>query len=388
MPCDDVAAKLDLAEPKWHQCCDDIMIFRERPQLAAPQTLTDPPDSTILDLVLSGQDLTIHGAGGTGKSTLIKEQIYPKLVEQGRRVYNVAFTNCNAVDLPEGITLHAFCKLVFTNQLETPCTVIWDEVFRCNMYMLARLAQFRLLPDVQWILCGDMAQPQLPGHWRGTTCRNGLRRSLYLPDIWIERTVIHRCEDPVFAGYQQRLREAYFAHDMETGPWVQPFIDEIASLARARGPFDTTISLSHAQRLANNEVAARREGILVECTWEPGKPPEAPYRLAVGVRVLGRRTRPLTNGMVYTVVECGEEGAVLEETILRFGATEHKRVSVSMCVLRQDTALAAAMTVAGCQGKTLGRTRVQGMASPHMTAENLIVCTNRTRRLADLRCDP
>ena len=333
--------------------------------------------------MLSGQDLTIHGAGGTGKSTLIKEQIYPRLVEQGRRVYNVAFTNCNAVDLPEGITLHAFCKLVFTDQLETPCTVIWDEVFRCNMYMLSRLVQFRLLPDVQWILCGDMAQPQIPGHWRGTPCRNNLRNSLYLPDVWIERTVIHRCEDPVFAGYQRRLREAYFAHDMQTGPWVQPFIDEIAGLARAPFPFDTTISLSHAQRLANNEVAARREGILVEC--EGG---EVPYRLAEGVRVIGRRTRDVVNGMVYTVVECSEAGAVLEETILRFGATERKRVRASMSVLVHDTTLAAAMTVAGCQGKTLGRTRVQGMASPHMTAENLIVCTNRTRRLADLRCDP
>ena len=117
-----------------------------------------------------------------------------------------------------------------------------------------------------------------------------------------------------------------------------------------------------------------------------------PYRLAIGVRVIGRRTNRckegITNGMVYTVLECSEAGAVLEETILRFGATERKRVRASMSVLVHDTTLAAAMTVAGCQGKTLGRTRVQGMASPHMTAENLIVCTNRTRRLADLRCDP
>ena len=120
--------------------------------------------------------------------------------------------------------------------------------------------------------------------------------------------MIHRCEDPVFAGYQRRLREAYFAHDMQTGPWVQPYIDEIAGLARAPFPFDTTISLSHAQRLANNEVAARREGILVECVSDPGKPPEVPYRLYPGVRVIGRRTRPLTNGMVYTVLECSEAG--------------------------------------------------------------------------------
>ena len=62
----------------------------------------------------------------------------------------------------------------------------------------------------------------------------------------------------------------------------------VAGLARARGPFDTTISLSHAQRLVNNEVAARREGILVECVSEPGKVEEVPYRLAVGVRVMAR----------------------------------------------------------------------------------------------------
>ena len=210
--------------------------------------------------------------------------------------------------------------------------------------------------------------------------------------MWIERTVIHRCENPVFAGYQRRLREAYFAHDMQTGPWVQPFIDEIAGLARAPFPFDTTISLSHAQRLANNEVAARREGILVSCVSEPGKVEEVPYRLYPGVRVIGRRTHRrtdgITNGMVYTVLECSGSGAVLEETILRFGATERKKEWASMSVLERDTTLAAAMTVAGCQGKTLGRTRVQGLRSPHMTAENLIVCTNRTRRLADSRCDP
>ncbi len=56
--------------------------------------------------------------------------------------------------------------------------------------------------------------------------------------------------------------------------------------------------------------------------------------------------------------------------------------------LARDTTLAAGITVASCQGKTLGRTRVQNISGPNMNAENLIVCTNRTRTLKDLRCDP
>ena len=92
--------------------------------------------------------------------------------------------------------------------------------------------------------------------------------------------------------------------------------------------------------------------------------------------------------MIYKVVDCSLAGAVLEETLLRFGKTEHDRIEVTMEQLEKNTTLAAGITVASCQGKTLGRTRVQGIASPHMTAENLIVCTNRTRTLRDLRCDP
>ena len=85
---------------------------------------------------------------------------------------------------------------------------------------------------------------------------------------------------------------------------------------------------------------------------------------------------------------CDDQGAELEETILRYGETERKRITLTMDQLAKDTALAAGITVASCQGKTLGRTRVQGIMSEHMKAENLIVCTNRTRTLADLRCEP
>ena len=92
--------------------------------------------------------------------------------------------------------------------------------------------------------------------------------------------------------------------------------------------------------------------------------------------------------MVYVVVSCDADGAEVEETILRFGETERKRVTVSMEQLARDTTLAAGITVAGCQGKTLGRTRVQNISSEFMSAENLIVCTNRTRSIQDLRCEP
>ncbi len=81
-------------------------------------------------------------------------------------------------------------------------------------------------------------------------------------------------------------------------------------------------------------------------------------------------------------------GAVLEETLLRFGETERKRVTVGMAQLARDTTLGAGITVAGCQGKTIGRTRVQNISSAFMPAENLMVFTNRTRSLQDSRCDP
>ena len=73
---------------------------------------------------------------------------------------------------------------------------------------------------------------------------------------------------------------------------------------------------------------------------------------------------------------------------MRFGETERKRVEVTLEQLARDTTLAAGITVPGCQGKTLGRTRVQNISSPHMTAENLIECTSRTRTLWDLRGEP
>ena len=38
--------------------------------------------------------------------------------------------------------------------------------------------------------------------------------------------------------------------------------------------------------------------------------------------------------------------------------------------------------------KALQQARVQSISSEFMSAENLIVCTNRTRSLKDLRCDP
>ena len=159
-------------------------------------------------------------------------------------------------------------------------------------------------------------------------------------------------------------------------------------LARSEGPLDTTISLSHAQRLANNRAAVSGDGPWVHCTWEPGSTEEEPYRLSPGVRIIGRRTNKLTNGMVYIVLQEQGGDAILEETLLRFGETERRQISVTMEQLERDSALAAGITVASCQGKTLGRTRVQGISSPHMSAENLIVCTNRTRTLHDLRADP
>ena len=184
------------------------------------------------------------------------------------------------------------------------------------------------------------------------------------------------------ADYQTRLRNAYFAHNMESGYWLMPFKEEIVSLARANGPFDTTISLSNAQRLENNERAVAKEGFWVEC------PEDVPYRLHPGLRILARRQGKLTNGMVYVVGSCDADGAEVEETILRFGETERKRISVTLEQLEKNTTLAAGITVAGCQGKTLGRTRVQNISSDFMSAENLIVCTNRTRTLRDMRCDP
>ena len=91
--------------------------------------------------------------------------------------------------------------------------------------------------------------------------------------------------------------------------------------------------------------------------------------------------------MVYLVIEEQGGDAILEDTIMRYGETERRRITATMEQLERDTALAAGITVASCQGKTLGRTRVQGISSPHMSAENLIVCTNRTRTLNDLRAD-
>ncbi len=108
VPCDEPVAKMDWVEPKWHQNCDDIHTVHLCPELHALREVWDPSDEWTLEQIAEGMDMTLYGTGCSGKNTLIKEKIYPEFLEMGHTVYMVTYTNCNTVDLSNGITLHKF----------------------------------------------------------------------------------------------------------------------------------------------------------------------------------------------------------------------------------------------------------------------------------------
>ena len=104
-------------------------------------------------------DYTIAGVGGAGKSTAMRA-IRAKLEAEGRKTYVVSFQNSVAA-ANNGLTLHMFCAAMAAGSIQTPCTVLWDEVFYCPISALARMVKYFRLPEIQWIFVGDWHQPQM-----------------------------------------------------------------------------------------------------------------------------------------------------------------------------------------------------------------------------------
>ena len=114
--------------------------------------------------------------------------IRAKLEAEGRKTYVVSFQNSVAA-ANNGLTLHMFCAAMAAGSIQTPCTVLWDEVFYCPISALARMVKYFRLPEMQWIFVGDWHQPQMEANWRGVVTPNGLykngRLSSYLPEDFV-----------------------------------------------------------------------------------------------------------------------------------------------------------------------------------------------------------
>ena len=160
--CDDICVKISTYTTLLRDCSPIDM-----------NGVTPPVHETVegnpSKLLNAYDDILIVGGWGTGKSHALRwiAQEYRKF---GNKVYIVAFCNKQCVKFEDAMTVHKFCKLVQGGKLELPCTVIWDEVFQPNIFIHARMAQFRTIPDVQWIFAGDPLQCEFGGHWRGQVC--------------------------------------------------------------------------------------------------------------------------------------------------------------------------------------------------------------------------
>ena len=197
VPCDDPALKVTFGQPNFMRNVSDI-----RHNWHRPEVVTWKRHENWEHL----KNWTLIGPAGTGKTFLLLK-IAEEKRRQGKKVYMISFTNAVCCQLAEAVTVHKFLRLAYRGDLETPCTVIWDEVFYVNTYTLARMAPLRML-DIEWIFAGDHKQLQMPGHWRGQVCENKLFGSSYLPPDYVELTEPKRTIDPSFWAFQMRVRDA------------------------------------------------------------------------------------------------------------------------------------------------------------------------------------
>ena len=323
---------------------------------------------------LLGKDWTLIGPAGTGKTYLLL-QIAEKLRQQGRKVYMISFTNAVCCQLAEAVTVHKFCNMAYRGELETPATVIWDEVFYVNTYTRARMSPLRML-DLTWIYAGDHKQLQMPGHWRGVVTRNNLMGSQYLPPDYVELTEPKRTIEPLFWAFQMRVRNA-------TPTELPALKQEAKKRFRAEGPFEMTICLSHKKRRRINAASNAAGGLRIPCEdCEEGF-----FWCQAGVRLVGTsRARHLVNGMQYEVLEASLPLLLLEELVPRVGEAHTRHVEISPEVLGEEATAAYAVTNAGVQGKTCRKKlRICDVDNPYMTAEHLYVALSRATEEANVR---
>ena len=250
---------------------------------------------------LLGKDWTLIGPAGTGKTFLLL-QIAEQLRKQGRKVYMISFTSAVCCQLAEAVTVHKFCNMAYRGELETPATVIWDEVFYCNIYTLARMSPLRML-DLTWIYAGDHCQLAMPGHWRGQVTENNLFGSSYLPPDYVELTEPKRTVEPSFWEFQMKVRNA-------TPQELPALKQEAKKRFRAEPPFEMTICLSHAKRRRINAKSNQEGGLQIPCEdSETGS-----FFCQPGVRLVGTsKARHLINGMQYVCLEAALPLILLEE---------------------------------------------------------------------------
>ena len=310
-------------------------------------------------------------------------EIRAKLEAEGRKTYVVSFQNSVAA-ANNGLTLHMFCAAMAAGSIQTPCTVLWDEVFYCPISALARMVKFFRLPEIQWIFVGDWHQPQMEANWRGVVGPNGLyksgRLSSYLPEqfVYLDNDLRSRC--PLLKDFRKRLREA---------EEVEDFVAEGRRLFTASPPYELTIVVSHAKRRkicqqADKRARYEKEDVVLRPSQDLG---EIATYLGLSLRCIeADYNRGLVKGMWYTIVEM--EPLTLEETIQRHGEDEKRRVEPSLETFGKKLTRTEAVTAASVQGATIeGRVAIHDLDNPHLQNKSVLeMATGRAVHSQNLCC--
>ena len=340
--------------------------------LETPQV---PAIDLARDLVLvQEQPCFIAGPPGSGKSFIIKI-LAKELREANSTVLVGAFTNAVARLHDEGRTLHHLLH----RAKSFGGWMIIDEASQIPLAIFAQIQRFRL-SGAKFVFVGDF-ENQLSAaydYWRGAPAPElALADSLAFRGICgfnrISCTTNRRCDPQLFQVY---------------GAIPRMHLDEALLMLRERFPCtgarpDWELCVSNAQRIKINGQRNARES--AEWSGERLKVPlelNADAQAAClfpGVRLIGRATvRGVVNGVLYEVASVTETGATLRE----LGRDDERTVEVRLEDMK-CLALAGALTVFACQGKTLaGRVRLH-TNSGHTTTRTLTVGISRATH-ADL----
>ena len=102
---------------------------------------------------VAGESVLLVGYPGTGKSTLARRIVTE--IEKTWRVHRIGRAHVAARNIG-GETIVSFAAHV-TSLCTEPCILV-DEIFLCEVTVLAKLCDIMSLPGIQWILTGDDAQ--------------------------------------------------------------------------------------------------------------------------------------------------------------------------------------------------------------------------------------
>jgi GTPase SAR1 family protein len=229
-------------------------------------------------LACEGQSVLLVGPPGVGKSTLAMRIVTE--IEKTRVVHRIARTHVCARNI-EGETIDSFCA--HTSNLASDACILVDEIFLCEVTVLAKLCDLMTL-GVQLILTGDDCQCEpVRNHWYGSE----------MPESELERSDLLRLMAPVQCHLSHCWRSDHTIHDFcmrcRESADVDELITEARTLFTATGVPDWNLCVDNRTREEINGLMDGATGI------DLGR-----WHMDVGARVIACQTRGgLKNKVLY-----------------------------------------------------------------------------------------